>query len=677
MDELLEERLALAADRLGEWVDEADDGVSGIPDVYHEFCARQARRLLLVKGIYDDPKKAATAEINAQLYETIVGDAYDESYTNPKFACESFGEEVGPLINWIAVNMRNTITAAYERDIWTITTCAELFLEMIGILSDFQDESDVKKYLREMIYYYIHDYDEHRMEKRISSFIVPEQGLAYDIVMNRDLSDPNYLYEYGEYISDNEIKMSGFLSGLSDDELSSMARTYTEGYRKGFEAAGIDLSEKKTVEIRYPIGMEAMVRHAVLQFRDMGLEPTFRRLNNTQSIGVVSTPANRQYQYDHRFDDALYINQALVSDRLAHAEKIFDKYEEEAYTHAGPAVIETFGEKLYVPVKSEYAPAYSTEQEEITLGYKRDYALLQDKFIPGDKRSFTIIAYPIPEIGDNFNEIFAETIRINNLDSEKYKVIHQHIIDALDQGEYVKVLGTNSNKTDMKVMLHKLDDPEHQTNFENCVADVNIPVGEVFTSPVLTGTCGTLFVSHVYLGGLRYENLELKFEDGKIADYTCTNFKDEEANKAYIKENVLYNHDTLPIGEFAIGTNTSAYVMGRRFDIEDKLPILIAEKTGPHFAVGDTCYSMSEEVVLHNPDGKEIIAKDNECSILRNEDPKKAYFQCHTDITLPYAELGRISVVRHDGSEIDIIREGKFVLQGTEELNKELKEYTN
>ena len=80
-------------------------------------------------------------------------------------------------------------------------------------------------------------------------------------------------------------------------------------------------------------------------------------------------------------------------------------------------------------------------------------------------------------------------------------------------------------------------------------------------------------------------NLELDFVDGKITNYTCTNFENEEDNKKFVKENLMYNHETLPIGEFAIGTNTTAYVMGRKYNISDKLPILIAEKTGPHFAV--------------------------------------------------------------------------------------------
>ena len=134
----------------------------------------------------------------------------------------------------------------------------------------------------------------------------------------------------------------------------------------------------------------------------------------------------------------------------------------------------------------------------------------------------------------------------------------------------------------------------------------------------------------------------------------------------------MYQRDTLPIGEFAIGTNTTAYAMGRKYNISHKLPILIAEKTGPHFAVGDTCYQHSEDRAVFNPVGKEIVARDNSVSILRKEDVEKAYFNCHTDITIPYDELDKITVIRKDGTEIDIISDGRFVLSGTEELNNPL-----
>jgi len=52
----------------------------------------------------------------------------------------------------------------------------------------------------------------------------------------------------------------------------------------------------------------------------------------------------------------------------------------------------------------------------------------------------------------------------------------------------------------------------------------------------------------------------------------------------------------------------------------------------------------------------------------------KAYFNCHTDITIPYDELGHIKVIKKDGSTEDIIIDGRFVVPGTEELNKPLDE---
>ena len=302
------------------------------------------------------------------------------------------------------------------------------------------------------------------------------------------------------------------------------------------------------------------------------------------------------------------------------------------------------------------------------------FSQLLNQYIHGEERSFTIIAYPVPEIGGQYEDIFAETVRINTLDYVLYRDMQQKIIDVLDTAERVHITGANGNKTDLYVQIHKLANPDKETAFENCVADVNIPVGEVFTSPVLAGTNGKLFVSQVYLNGLNYENLEIDFADGMIQNYTCTNFENEEENRAYIADNVLMHHATLPMGEFAIGTNTTAYRMARTYDIADKLPILIAEKTGPHFAVGDTCYTYDEDNMTYNPDGKAIVARDNERSILRKEDISKAYFNCHTDITIPYDELGAITVLRADGTKEDIIRDGRFVVPGTELLNQPLDE---
>lgn len=285
-----------------------------------------------------------------------------------------------------------------------------------------------------------------------------------------------------------------------------------------------------------------------------------------------------------------------------------------------------------------------------------------NQYLPGEETSFTIIAFPVPAVGEPYEEIFAETIRINTLDYEVYKEIQQHMIDVLDQAEYVKVTGRNGNETDIRIHLHRLEDVTKQTNFENCVADVNIPVGEVFTSPRLEGTEGLLHVGQVYLGNIQFKNLRIRFKDGMVTEYSCDNFENQEEGRELIRQEVLKNHDTLPMGEFAIGTNTAAYAMAEKFGIAEKLPILIAEKMGPHFAVGDTCYSWSEDNPVFNPDGREIIARDNEISILRKEDAAKAYFGCHLDITIPYSELGDITAICRT--------EESFRLSETEDLRQ-------
>ena len=434
---------------------------------------------------------------------------------------------------------------------------------------------------------------------------------------------------------------------------------------------------KKSVNIRYHVGEERIVRSAIRQFGDMGLKPIRSRyaVNRVSRRGVVkagyeSTSPNQQFEYDHRMDEALFLDGRYSDKKVNAAKTVYEEFKQQAREYAGPAVIESFGEELFDPKAKESVVRLSDEQQTLSVDMNRKLSQISNEYIPGDAYSFTIIAFPVPDIGDNFEEIFSATMELNTLDNDKYRRIQQTIIDTLDKADYVTVRGAGDNKTDMHVSMRTLSDPEKETQFENCVADVNIPVGEVFTSPVLKGTEGVLNVSSAYLNGYFFKNISLSFKDGVITDYSCDNYPDAEDGRKYIKENILFNHETLPIGEFAIGTNTTAYMMAGKYDILAKLPILIVEKTGPHFAVGDTCYSHAEDKKVYNPDGKEIISRENDFSLLRNTEPEKAYFNCHTDITIPYNELESIVAHYKDGTEIDIIRNGRFVLSGTEELNE-------
>ncbi len=631
--------------------------------------------------LYKDLSLEELKGMNHALYKDILPENYGESFGNPDVAVAAFGKDYGRLLSFLYAEIRTLITYAYEKRELEFTATVELFLEIYSMFSSCDDMLPQAKYIKEAICYHMFDYADVLVADRVRETIDPSYTFATDIIMNSDLSDIRYLYKYGEFIGENEIKTAEFLNTLPEEDIKAMAKTYVDGFVKGFETMRIDLNPKKSVNIRYSIGQERMVKEAIKLFEEQGLKPIiFRyavsRCNRKLTVraGYMGTPANKQYEYDHRMDEAIFFNKAYVERKLNVIEDTYEKYKDMAAVYAGPAVIETFGEAPFKPEIKESVIKLSKKQQEMSVSYAGRNAAITNKYIPRDKYSFTIIAYPIPEIGEDFEEIFAEIVKVNTLDNELYKNIQQSIIDELDKAEYVQVLGKGDNKTDIKVMLHKLGNPDKETNFENCLADVNIPVGEVFTSPVLTGTNGVLNVSQVYLNELKYVNLNIEFKDGKIADYTCDNFDSEEENKKFIKENLMFNHDTLPIGEFAIGTNTTAYVMAKKRDIVYKLPILIVEKMGPHFAVGDTCYSYSEDAVLYNPDGKEIIAKENECSLLRKsqdeKEQEKAYFNCHTDITIPYEEIGAIYSVHPDGTRVAIIKDGRFVLEGTEELNR-------
>ena len=370
----------------------------------------------------------------------------------------------------------------------------------------------------------------------------------------------------------------------------------------------------------------------------------------------------------------MFLDKAFVERKLGVMRTTYEQYKELAAVHGGPAVMEIFGETPFEPAACLEAYKLADRQQENQVLLYSKSGQMTNEYIKGEERSFTIIAFPVPDIGEKFEEIFRETVKINTLDYRTWQRIQQCMIDVLDTGEKVHITGSGENRTDLYVALASVKDPAHETVFENCVADVNIPVGEVFTSPVLAGTEGLLHVRQVYIGDFQFKNFRMEFKDGRVTDYSCDNFADPEEGRKLIRQQILKNHDTLPMGEFAIGTNTTAYAVAQKYGIMDKFPSLIAEKTGPHFAVGDTCYSWSEDSAVYNPDGKEIIARDNEISLLRKKYVSKAYFGCHTDITIPYEELGNISVIDEEGESTPIIENGCFVLPGTEELNKPFEE---
>lgn len=621
---------------------------------------------------------------NHELYEEMAY-GYETSYLNPSYS-EKKLSPYGDVLSVLLMEIENLIPSAYEKDLLDITSVLETFIQIYCMfVSCYEEHSqdaerrelpDVQA-VKDVLYSYALDYSEDFLKKQMDGQYIASDSYTRNVILKHDFTTADDIYLLGTYVSDTTQKTAEFIASLEENEIDRMAFTWYKGFKDGFKLQGKPYEKKSVIEFRFHTGFERVVKRAAAYFKEDGYDFTLPRRSGhfiarspKGALALYDSP-NRQMDYDHTYDSAICMGDRITARMLEESLHIFKSYGDEIKRYAGPVVMACFGEPEFEPVEKAEKLTFTEHQKKVYGKYSSDLLLIVHDFVIEEERSFTIIAWPLPTIGSDFKEIFLETIRINTMSSDEYMPIQSRIIEALDKAQYVKVRG-RTNATDMRVMLHPITDPEKQSNFENCLSDVNIPLGEVFTSPVLTGTEGILNVNSVFIDGIQFKNLWIEFKNGRVTDYTCDNFEDAGASKALIRRVIFGEKEQLPIGEFAIGTNTLAYKMIDRYKIGARMPILIAEKTGPHFAVGDTCYSFMEDMHLYNPDGKELIAKDNECSILRKTDPDKAYFAVHTDITIPYDELDSIICVSSDGTETVIISNGRFVLEGTEALNAPL-----
>ena len=486
INDSVKERYELAIKRVRMFL----DGETNIKEPFLDYfkrtgsflCEMDALKKRVDKQIGKDDTFEELKQYNTSLYQDVLPGVagYERSYANPSYAVRKLGDEYGQLLSFVYTEIRGDIIYAVEQRLFDMTIHAELFVE---ILCMFEDDIPSRKELKKTIYYFVSDYAEDTIDYRTREILDPDLSFATDIIMQSNLNDLRYLFCYGEYITENEIRMAKFLNTMSQEDIDAMAYTYTHGYEEGFRVAGIDLSKKKTVNIRYAIGQERMIKAAILQFEEMGLTPVIyrapiARVNRRQTMkpGYTGTSANKQYEYDHRGDDALFLDKAFAERKTAVLKNAYETRKQLAKEYAGPAVVEVFGEIPFEPVNKTEAIKLDNKQQELSVTVTSESAKILNEYIPQSEYSFTIIAYPIPEIGDHFEEIFERIVEVNTLDSNAYKRVQQVLIDELDQAIYVKVKGAGRNETDMTVMMHQLENPDKETNFENCTADVNIPV---------------------------------------------------------------------------------------------------------------------------------------------------------------------------------------------------------
>jgi len=641
---------------------------------YYRFFNCVGRRILTLadyeRNVGDDYFSTKSfeelLEENNEFYEEVLAKNYQSSYANPSYCVALFGDHFGQLISYFYCEYRQYIIYALYHKIYKMEEHNRLFTEVF----DYVIHNQTYDYdaMRKLI---TRPHRKKKTQEMMRGFREQfDKDFTYlrDIVENTDLSDLRHLFRYGRYITPHEIKTAKFLMQYPAAKIKMLSDQIVNAYINGFKRENKDISIKSTVGLIFNIGQERIAQQLLDDLKTKNLEIVINH--------VSSSKTNKQYIYDHRFDATLYLDRDYTSSFQKDFREATESCKKVLSVYSGTIFLDAFGEPSFTPENKKECLRFTDEQQKLFRAHQNNITRITDEYLPRSEISFTIISFPSPEIGENYEHLFEDILEVNMLDAEHYEDIQQKIIDALDKADVVHIKGMGANRTDIKVKMHELKNPDRETNFQNCGADVNIPIGEVFTSPQLKGTNGVLHVEQAFLHGLMFVDLELTFRHGYIVRYICNNFNDAEDNQRYIEENLLFPHKTLPLGEFAIGTNTLAYIIAKKYEILSILPILIIEKMGPHFAIGDTCFALNEDKAIFNRlDNKEIVARENEKTALRKIDLDEAYTHKHTDITLPYESIKFITVVTKSDKRIDIIRDGRFVLQGTEELNRPLDNY--
>ena len=267
-NELAEERLELVMERIAEIAKATD-----VPAEYDAYFRKTADYLLLLAEMLQKKEEgrlaARTMEEcqadNDRLFCDVTVENYATSFANPTYAVQTLGSEYGQILSMLYVAIRQVVGDVFAGKKMNLTIHAELFVE---IYNHFESEEGIDKHaVEQSIYWFFHDYTELFVEEQVSKIVDPREDFLKGIVMESDLNDLRYLYQYGQYIGENELGVAAFLNTLSEEEIQAMADTYTEGYRIGFINTGKDLSKKLSAQLRYPIGFERMARVAVGNFK--------------------------------------------------------------------------------------------------------------------------------------------------------------------------------------------------------------------------------------------------------------------------------------------------------------------------------------------------------------------------------------------------------------------------
>lgn len=257
---------------------------------------------------------------NYICYEELLEEKYKTSYANPAYAVKMLGEEFGALFTFLTAELRGLIVYAVEQNLQAFVIYMELYMELYNM---FEEDVVSYKKVKEAFYWFNSDYCDVLIPDRVREIYVPKQNFVRSILIERDLSDPSYLYLLGTFISDKEIALARSLQKYEEIEIDEMADQYVKELITAFQKEGCCLEGEVLIGVYYPVGWERMLRYIMLKCEQQGIQllPYQRAVSSVntcceQETKYVSNSLNPQYEKDHRFDYGIYLDKAFLDRKL-------------------------------------------------------------------------------------------------------------------------------------------------------------------------------------------------------------------------------------------------------------------------------------------------------------------------------------------------------------------------
>ena len=179
----IDERFDLVRDRICEIPDELTC-INEEKYTYLDFFDVKARYINKMLNIYakietNDTSDVLNKETNYEMYEDIIGDNYNSSYSNPDYAEEKLGI-YGKVFSFISAELAELPGLVFDKKKAEITFLLETFLELYFMFKN--GDSITVSSVEDVVRSYAVDYAEYHTIARIQDTFVSGGNLANDII---------------------------------------------------------------------------------------------------------------------------------------------------------------------------------------------------------------------------------------------------------------------------------------------------------------------------------------------------------------------------------------------------------------------------------------------------------------------------------------------------------------